>query len=60
MASPADEHDYISDPEEDSLAGQIAALRGGAVKRPMSDGDTEDESTTDGGLTDSTTDTDSD
>jgi len=53
-------NDYISDPEEDSLAGQLAALRGGAIKRPMSDSDVEDESTTDGELSDSTTDTDSD
>ena len=53
-------NDYISDPEEDSLAGQLAALRGGTVKRPMSDSDVEDESTTDGELSDSTTDTDSD
>lgn len=32
--------DEISDPEEDSLAGQMAALRGGAVK-PIGAGDEE-------------------
>lgn len=33
--------DVISDPEEDSLAGQMAAMRGGTVKKS---GDLEDES----------------
>lgn len=43
--------DDISDPEEDSLAGQMAALRGGSVKRVAEGGDSEDDdddSTTDG------------
>jgi translocation protein SEC63 len=40
--------DEISDPEEDSLAGQMAALRGGSVKRVAADGESdEDESGTD-------------
>ncbi|KAG1764642.1 translocation protein sec63 [Suillus occidentalis] len=39
--------DEISDPEEDSLAGQMAAMRGGAVKRTAAPEDSEDESSTD-------------
>ncbi|KAH7930315.1 translocation protein sec63 [Leucogyrophana mollusca] len=40
--------DEISDPEEDSLAGQMAAMRGGAVKKGQDAGaDSEDESSTD-------------
>jgi translocation protein SEC63 len=39
--------DDISDPEEDSLAGQMAALRGGSVKKIVDDEDS-DESDTDG------------
>jgi translocation protein SEC63 len=38
--------DEISDPEEDSLAGQMAALRGGAVKAAAAD-ESDDESGTD-------------
>jgi translocation protein SEC63 len=38
--------DEISDPEEDSLAGQMTALKGGDVKR-RPNGETEDESGTD-------------
>jgi len=37
--------DEISDPEEDSLAGQMAAMRGGPVKKRRDDSD--DESSTD-------------
>ena len=37
--------DEISDPDEDSLAGQMAAMRGGAVKKPAVRDD--DDSTTD-------------
>lgn len=39
------EEDYISDPEEDSLAGQMAAMRGGSVKkiRPEDASDEEDD-----------------
>jgi translocation protein SEC63 len=47
----ADEHqaeDEISDPEEDSLAGQMAAMRGGAVKKSQDyDEGSDDESSTD-------------
>lgn len=42
--------DEISDPEEDSLAGQMAMMKGGNVKRsPVhgSDDEDEDESETD-------------
>ncbi|KAG1753320.1 translocation protein sec63 [Suillus lakei] len=39
--------DEISDPEEDSLAGQMAAMRGGTVKRTVAPEDSEDESSTD-------------
>ncbi|KDQ65135.1 hypothetical protein JAAARDRAFT_168038 [Jaapia argillacea MUCL 33604] len=38
--------DEISDPEEDSLAGQMAAMRGGSVKK-RKDEDSDDESSTD-------------
>ncbi|KAJ3482277.1 hypothetical protein NLI96_g7099 [Meripilus lineatus] len=38
--------DEISDPEEDSLAGQMAMMRGGSVKRRQ-DEESDDESTTD-------------
>jgi translocation protein SEC63 len=37
--------DEISDPEEDSLAGQMAAMRGGSVKKHPEESD--DESSTD-------------
>lgn len=39
--------DEISDPEEDTLAGQMAAMRGGTVKRALAHEDSEDESSTD-------------
>ncbi|KAG1811249.1 Sec63 Brl domain-containing protein [Suillus subaureus] len=39
--------DEISDPEEDSLAGQMAAMRGGAVKRTVAPEESEDESSSD-------------
>ena len=42
--------DEISDPDEDSLAGQMAAMRGGAVKKPAvrdDDDYDDDDSTTD-------------
>ncbi|KII96122.1 hypothetical protein PLICRDRAFT_170703 [Plicaturopsis crispa FD-325 SS-3] len=41
---PAD--DEISEPEEDTLAGQMAAMRGGAVKKRQDD-ESDDESSTD-------------
>lgn len=37
--------DEISDPEEDTLAGQMAAMRGGSVKKRKEESD--DESSTD-------------
>ncbi|QRV72321.1 DnaJ domain protein [Ceratobasidium sp. AG-Ba] len=44
-AEEAGAEDEISDPDEDTLAGQMAAMRGGAVKRAVDD---DDESDTDG------------
>ena len=44
-AAEPEAEDEISDPEEDSLAGQMALMRGGSVKRH--DGESDDESTTD-------------
>ncbi|KAG9091663.1 secretory subunit [Ceratobasidium sp. 370] len=46
-AEEAGAEDEISDPDEDTLAGQMAAMRGGAVKR-AADEDEDDESDTDG------------
>ena len=48
----AEEHvaeDEISDPEEDSLAGQMALMKGGSVKRSLvhAESDDDDESETD-------------
>ncbi|KAG8740640.1 secretory subunit [Ceratobasidium sp. 414] len=45
-AEEAGAEDEISDPDEDTLAGQMAAMRGGSVKRTADDDD--DESDTDG------------
>ncbi|KAK1222622.1 secretory subunit [Marasmius sp. AFHP31] len=39
--------DEISDPEEDSLAGQMAAMRGGPVKKSPQDEESDEESSTD-------------
>jgi translocation protein SEC63 len=39
--------DEISDPEEDSLAGQMAAMRGGPVKQRHEGEESDDESSTD-------------
>jgi len=44
-ANEQHKEDEISDPEEDSLAGQMAAMRGGTVKKHREDSD--DESSTD-------------
>jgi translocation protein SEC63 len=41
------EEDDISDPDEDTLAGQMAAMRGEKVKRSPYHGDDDDESSTD-------------
>ncbi len=51
--------DEISDPEEDTLAGQMAAMRGGKVKRREEE-ESDDESTTDGDESDSSDSSDSD
>jgi len=40
--------DDISEPDEDTLAGQMAIMRGGAVKKSAYHGDSDDGSTTDG------------
>lgn len=40
--------DEISDPEEDSLAGQMAMMRGGSVKKRQEESDEDDDSDTDG------------
>jgi translocation protein SEC63 len=52
--------DEISDPEEDSLAGQMAAMRGGAVKKRQAESDEDDDSDTDGDEKDDSSDSDSD
>jgi translocation protein SEC63 len=39
--------DEISDPEEDSLAGQMAAMRGGSVKKVQDYNESDEESSTD-------------
>ncbi|GLB33376.1 putative sec63 protein [Lyophyllum shimeji] len=61
---PADEpsEDEISDPEEDTIAGQMAAMRGGAVKKSKGvEEESDDESSTDDDeSSDSTSDSDSD
>jgi translocation protein SEC63 len=45
-ADAVEAEDDISDPEEDSLAGQMAAMRGGTVKKAGADDS--DDSDTDG------------
>ena len=52
--------DEISDPEEDSLAGQMAAMRGGAVKKRQAESDDDDDSDTDGDEKGDSSDSDSD
>jgi len=54
--------DEISEPDEDSLAGQMAAMRGGKVKKRQDDEDSDEESGTDddGKDSDSSSDSDSD
>ncbi|CAE6348669.1 unnamed protein product, partial [Rhizoctonia solani] len=51
--------DEISEPDEDTLAGQMAAMRGGAVKR-RADDEESDESDTDGDDSDSSSDSSDD
>lgn len=56
--------DDISDPEEDSLAGQMALMRGGSVKKSPVHDDDDDDSEDDSGsdaessLSDSSSDSD--
>ncbi|KIY71750.1 translocation protein sec63 [Cylindrobasidium torrendii FP15055 ss-10] len=54
--------DDISDPEEDSLAGQMALMKGGKVKRVDYAAESDDESSTDdeGGAANDSSDSDSD
>jgi translocation protein SEC63 len=52
--------DDISDPEEDTLAGQMAAMRGGTVKKSAYHGESDDGSTTDGDEDDDSESSDSD
>ncbi|VDB86774.1 unnamed protein product [Peniophora sp. CBMAI 1063] len=61
VSDAQDEEDDISDPEEDTLAGQMAVMRGGKVKAVRAD-ESDDESTTDddGKGGDSSSDSDSD
>lgn len=55
-ASPAKEEDEISEPDEDTLAGQMAAMKGGPVKRSTHEYDSSSEEE----LTDDSSDNDSD
>lgn len=52
--------DEISDPEEDTIAGQMAAMRGGAVKKAQVDESDDESSTDDDEDGDSSSDSDSD
>ncbi|KAG6869533.1 hypothetical protein C0993_006854, partial [Termitomyces sp. T159_Od127] len=52
--------DEISDPDEDSIAGQMAAMRGGTVKKKANDEESDDESTTDDDEKDDDSSSDSD
>ena len=51
--------DEISEPDEDSLAGQMAAMRGGSVKKRKEESD-DDSSEEDSDKNDSSSDSDSD
>ncbi|KAL4078454.1 Sec63 Brl domain-containing protein [Scleroderma yunnanense] len=59
-AEEQDREDEISDPEEDTLAGQMAAMRGGPVKRmpAVEEEDSDESSTDDGRDTDDSSDSD--
>lgn len=52
------EEDQISDPEEDTLAGQMAAMRGGAVKKVPYDSDESSTDDDDGAESESSDDSD--
>ncbi|KAG8865289.1 secretory subunit [Tulasnella sp. 330] len=58
------EEDEISDPDEDTLAGQMAAMRGGKVKRSAAydsdESSTDDDQSSGNGSSDSDSDSDSD
>ena len=56
---PQGAEDEISDPEEDSLAGQMAMMRGGSVKKRQAESD-DDDSDTDGDEKSDSSDSDSD
>jgi len=55
-----DQEDEISDPDEDTLAGQMAAMRGGAVKRHDDDSDESGTDDDDEEAADTDSDSDSD
>lgn len=42
LSATDEAEDEISDPEEDSLAGQMAAMRGGSVKKRKEESDDDD------------------
>lgn len=52
--------DEISDPDEDSLAGQMTAMRGGKVKKIPEKNESDDESSTDDDESDDDSSSDSD
>ncbi|KAG6865385.1 hypothetical protein C0991_003088 [Blastosporella zonata] len=52
--------DEISDPDEDTIAGQMAAMRGGPVKKKVDDESDDESSTDDDNGNDSSSDSDSD
>jgi len=59
-ADEQDAEDEISEPDEDSLAGQMAVMRGGSVKKAAEDDSDEESSTDDGEKSGSESDSDSD
>jgi translocation protein SEC63 len=52
--------DEISEPDEDTLAGQMAAMRGGSVKKAAADEESDEESSTDDDQESGSDDSDSD
>lgn len=52
--------DEISDPDEDSLAGQMSLMKGGNVKKITEKDDSDDESSTDEDSSDDSSSSDSD